>query len=72
MPANAPEHPYESNSESSLHSFVVYLWKEDSGCEEGLSSWRGHITPVPDGDRHYFKDIGEIPGLIVAHLKTQE
>jgi hypothetical protein len=72
LPENPPEYSNEPNGESSLLSFVVRIWKEDSATEEQQASWRGHITPVPDGDRHYFKSIFEIPDLIVAHLKFRK
>jgi hypothetical protein len=72
LPENPPDYLNESNGESSLLSFIVHLWKEDSGSEEQQISWRGHITPMPNGKRHYFKNIGEIPDLIVAHLKSQK
>ena len=72
MPENPPEYPNESNGQASLLSFVVRLWKEESTSEEHQTSWRGHITPVPNGKRHYFTNISEIPDLIVAHLKLQK
>jgi len=72
LPENPPEYLNESNGESSLLSFVVRIWKEDSASGGEQSSWRGHITPVPSGERNYFKSIGEIPDLIVAHLKLQK
>ena len=71
MPESPPEYPSESNGEASLLSFVVRLWKEESSSEEHKTSWRGHITPVPNGKRYYFTNIGEIPDLIAAHLKIQ-
>jgi len=71
LPENPPEYANESNGESSLLSFVVHLWKEESPSGEQQTNWRGHITPVPNGKRHYFTNISEIPDLIVAHLKLQ-
>ena len=72
MPKNPPEYANESNGEANLLSFVVHLWKEESPSEEQQKIWRGHITPVPNGKRHYFTNISEIPDLIVAHLKLQK
>jgi hypothetical protein len=71
LPENPPEYLSESNDESSLLSFVIHLWKEDSDSEEPHLTWRGHITPVPNGQRHYFSHINQIPDLIVSHLKLQ-
>ena len=72
MPENPLEYLNEPNGESSLLSFVVRIWREDAASEEDQLSWRGHITPVPTGERHYFKSIHEIPDLIVAHLNLQK
>ena len=72
LPDNPPEYLNESNGESSLLSFVVRIWKEDSAPGEEQPSWRGHITPVPDGVRHYFTNASQIPELIVAHLNLQK
>lgn len=72
MPENPPEYPNELNGESSLLSFIVHVWREDTPSEAEHMSWRGHITPVPNGERHYFRNIGQIPELIVAYLRLRE
>ena len=72
MPEHPPEYPNESNGEASLRSFVIRIWKEDSGSAEEQPGWRGHITPVPGGERHYFKSLREIPDLIVEYLALQK
>jgi hypothetical protein len=72
LPENPPKFLNEPNGESSLLSFVIHLWKEDSDSKEPQTNWRGHITPVPNGQRHYFTNIHEIPDLIVSHLKLQK
>ena len=72
MPENPPEYSNEPNGESSLLSFIVHVWKEESDSEEQQPNWRGHITPVPNGERHYFTNISQIPELIVAHLNVQK
>lgn len=72
MPDSASVYSSESNGEIGLLSFVIHLWKEEPASEDHPVLWRGHITPVPDGQRHYFTSLSEIPNLIVAHLKLQE
>jgi len=72
LPENPPEYSIESNDESSLLSFVVHLWKEDSDSEAPHTNWRGHITPVPNGTRLYFTNITQIPELIAAHLNLSK
>jgi hypothetical protein len=71
LPNNLPEYLDESNGESSLLSFVVHMWKEEEASEKQRISWRGHITAVPNGERHYFLDINEIPIFILSCLETQ-
>lgn len=66
-----PQGSDEPNGELSLLSFVVRLWKEESSSEEHPAVWRGHITLIPDGKRHYFTNVNQIPELIVTHLMRQ-
>jgi hypothetical protein len=72
LPEYPAKYPNETNGEANLLSFVIRLWREDSDSDEQINTWRGHITPVPTGERHYFRNIGEIPDLILAHLKMQK
>lgn len=67
LPENPPEYPNELNGDASLISFVVRLWKEELS-EEDQTGWRGHITMIPEGRRHYFTNISEISEFIIAHL----
>lgn len=71
MTENPLEFSKDANGDASLLSFVVRLWKEEASSEEQQTIWRGHITPVPNGKRHYFSDIKDIPDLIAAHLNEQ-
>lgn len=68
---NPIEDPNEIDNEVNLFSFIVRVWMEDSDSEQHQAVWRGHITPVREGDRHYFTDINEIPALMATHLKMQ-
>jgi len=68
---NSLDIPNDANGEVHLLSFVVRLWREGPNSGETQGSWRGHITLVPDGTRHYFTRISEIPDLILAHLRLQ-
>jgi hypothetical protein len=56
--------------ETYILSFIVRIWRDDSAPEEE-TNWRGHITLVPNGQRHYFSNIEDIPDFITAHIKTQ-
>ncbi len=52
--------------EESTHSFIVSVWREDSG----RSTWRGHITCVPSGDSRYFTDLNDIAAFIAPYLEA--
>lgn len=69
---NPPEYSDAPNGEASLLSFIVRLWIEESVPEANQTSWRGHITSVPNGQRQYFTSITQIPDLIIALLKLQK
>jgi hypothetical protein len=72
LPKNPWEFPNEANDGSSLLSFVVHLWKEESAFDGQQTSWRGHITSVSNGERHYFTDINQIPEFIIAYLNLRK
>jgi hypothetical protein len=52
------------------HSFIVKIWHEEA--DEGAAGipWRGHVTHVPGGERHYFEDLREIAAFIRPFLDT--
>jgi hypothetical protein len=57
--------------ETYILSFIVRVWKEELSSQEPQTTWRGHVTRIPDGERRYFKNINEIPDLMMAQLKSQ-
>lgn len=69
MPKNPPEPLDDVGSELNIVSFVVRVWREDPASEEEKDIWRGHITRMPDGIRHYFTDFDEIPAIMRDALK---
>lgn len=70
MPKDSLESFRDSNEEElNIHSFIVRVWLEETQANPRLVVWRGHITYVKNGNRHYFEDINEIPAFIVPHLK---
>lgn len=38
-----------------IFSFVVHLWKEQSGSDRSV--WRGSLTDVRNGERRYFQSL---------------
>lgn len=70
MSENAKGETNNINSGANILSFIVRVWMEEPDSEGRQKTWRGHITPIPDGKRHYFTDINEIPAFIAAYLKT--
>ena len=71
MSKDSPNTLNHSSGEARLLSFLVRVWKEELSSQESQIAWRGHVTHIPDGTRQYFKDISEIPDLILAQLKPQ-
>ena len=71
MPKDTPEFSTDGAEETNILSFIVRIWKEDLSSQEPQMVWRGHVTRIPDGTRRYFKDINEIPDLMMAQLKSQ-
>ena len=55
--------------EPGAQSFIVKVWVEDSNGEAGHSVWRGHITDVLSGKRHYIKNMDEISDFIAPYLE---
>jgi hypothetical protein len=72
LPKKPIEDINDTDSEANIHSFIVRIWIEESVSEAREAIWRGHITPIPNGKRHYFFDVNEIPALIRTHLKAQQ
>jgi hypothetical protein len=60
------------NSEANILSFIVRVWMEEPTSKIHPPIWRGHITLIPHGKRHYFKNIYEIPSILLTHLKVQK
>lgn len=58
-------------SESQVHSFIVKLWLESVAEDARRAVWHGHITHVPDGERRYFRDLGEIRRFIEPYLEAE-
>lgn len=54
---------------SSTHSFIIKIWLEERPTEGRGTSWHGHITHVPDGQRRYLKDLNEITVFIKPFLE---
>jgi len=71
LPQGPSDTSNDSSGEASIVSFIVRIWKEESPSKEHQTIWRGHITFIPTGDRHYFASINEITSLIKGHLKSE-
>lgn len=51
------------------HSFIVKVWTEETAREAGRARWRGHITHVPGGQRHYIEDLDAVADFIAPYLE---
>lgn len=70
MPKNPSEHSDEISGDANIVSFVVRVWIEELSSEDQQEIWRGHITPIPEGTRHYFVNFEEIPTIMFDYLKS--
>jgi hypothetical protein len=61
----------EVHNDAKILSFIIRIWREESNTEGRPAIWRGHITPIPGGNHHYFVDLEDIPAFIAARLKEQ-
>jgi hypothetical protein len=55
--------------ENTNHPFIVRIWIEETAGEAGQATWRGHITHVPTGKRHYVGKLDDIPDFIAPYLE---
>jgi hypothetical protein len=55
--------------ESNTHSFIIKIWLEEITDETGRTVWRGHITHVPGGERHYIQDLNAVSLFIRPYLE---
>lgn len=56
-------------AESSAHSFIVRIWLEETSEEAAKATWRGDITHVTSGRRHYIKGIGEVVEFMIPYFQ---
>lgn len=59
----------EGNGSSTIHSFIVQIYIDEMEEMPYPTIRFGHITHLPDGERHYIKGLNEITEFIQAHLK---
>ena len=54
--------------EADAHSFVLRIWRENREDSNGLAEWRGWIEHVQSEQRHYFRNLHDIPQLVAAYV----
>lgn len=55
---------------SSIQSFVIRIWVEETAEESGETVWRGHITHVESRNRVYFTELEQIAETVAAYLEA--
>lgn len=64
-------------SDSDTQSFILKVWRDGLEGRDGLSGenerarWRGHITHVPSGKRHYVQTFSGVQEFIAWHIDKQ-
>lgn len=56
--------------ETRPHLFVMRIWVEPGEAAPRLS--RGLIEHIPSGERHYFRDLGEIHAFVSSRLSRSD
>ena len=56
-------------SESHFCSFIIKIWLEETPPPQGCALWRGHITHVPSGKRHYFQTLEGILAFVSPYVQ---
>jgi hypothetical protein len=54
--------------EKEAHSFLIRLWRENHFSEEEIGEWRGWVDHVQSGQRHYFRNTGEISHIVNRYI----
>jgi len=54
--------------EAEAHSFVMRIWKESRDNPDDPVEWRGWIEHVQSEQRHYFRNLREIPQIVAAYV----
>lgn len=49
-------------------SFIVKIWIDEGDDPDRLLTWHGSVTEVPDGDKRYVRELGDLTALIAARL----
>jgi hypothetical protein len=60
----------DASAEFNVHSFIVKVWLEEEATKNSDSSWHGHITHVPSGEKRYLKDLDQIALFIRPYLEA--
>jgi hypothetical protein len=66
----SPEMTRSDLVEFNTHSYVIKIWLEVTPTETKRTSWRGHITHIPSGERRYVTSLFSILTFIIRYLKT--
>jgi len=54
--------------EAEAHSFIMRIWREKKNNSREPAEWRGWIEHVQSEQRHYFRDLFEIPHIVTAYV----
>lgn len=51
-------------------SFILKVWVEEHDEEHSRTLWRGHITHVMSGKRHYFENLSAALNFMLPYFET--
>jgi hypothetical protein len=54
--------------EAEAHSFIMRIWRENRNGGQDPGELRGWIEHVQSEQRHYFRDLFEIPHIVGSYV----
>lgn len=60
----------DASAEFNVQSFIVKVWLEEEAAHSSGTTWHGHITHVPSGEKRYLKNLAEIALFIQPYLEA--
>lgn len=55
--------------ETSIHSFVIKIWLEETADENASNLWRGHISHIPSGEKRYIQNLNEMMFFVFPYIE---
>ncbi|MBN1439672.1 MAG: hypothetical protein JW929_09705 [Anaerolineales bacterium] len=58
--------------DSVSYAFIIRIMVEPNPNPDQPGEWKGQIQHVTSGERRFFRELNEIPGLIIQLLRPDQ